>query len=256
MAKYYQYPDSLGNAYAPDSIIFHIYEVEGFSLDGIETASDILEGLKLGGGPRTELARIDLYVPQTVQDTLSANWSEEKFSGMITDLVDIAKRVSSTHRSNVTAIVNDYLPSVVGMISDGAAHYLELNQRQTKNPYQEFLFNQMSFRTHSYTFQFRPRSLSEYNQATNIIKWFRKASAPNYTSNSERFLTYPYEVSVEFSGSTIPIVNRAAITSVDVNYTADGKYVAFGSGKPASMDMTITLQELEMLTRDKIEAGM
>ena len=132
---------------------------------------------------------------------------------------------------------------------------------QADNPYMEVLFDAMQLRTFTYNFTFAPKNREETQDVQKIIQLFRFHMAPELKGAANRFLTLPSEFDIHYmyqaqdgQASENDYYNKIATcvcTGCDVNYTPDG-VKSFEGGAPTKITMTLSFQETELLTKERI----
>lgn len=134
------------------------------------------------------------------------------------------------------------------------------------NPVIEVLYNSPALRTFNFDFVFTPKSSTEADMVWSIIYEFRRHSAPEYTNFLEGlFFLPPSDFDITFlrrdsSGSfiennNIPRISSCVLKSVQVDYAASGQFSTFVDGMPIQIRMRLEFQELNILTRDRIDKG-
>ena len=66
------------------------------------------------------------------------------------------------------------------------------------NPYTEQLFNNMTFRSHSFNFKLFNRSPEEARENFNIIKYFKTGAVPILGKGASRFIEVPDKFDIKF----------------------------------------------------------
>jgi len=142
---------------------------------------------------------------------------------------------------------------------------LQLTTGSIINPNTELLYSGTGLRTHGYSFKMIPHTKSEATSILQIVNEFKKACAPKRKSAAlgdltKNFIGLPDLCEVTFiSGSTenrnLPKYKPSAITSVQVNYVTDGKYVSFTGGEPIGVALTVAFMETKLVFREDIEGG-
>ena len=127
------------------------------------------------------------------------------------------------------------------------------------NPFQLALFESVSPRGHNFTFLLVPRNAQESATIRNIINTFKIRSLPYFSGANRTFLKMPDEVEMAFYGTDkLFKFAPAYINSVQVNYSPLGGVNAFygDDQSPAAVELTLTLQEIEPLTRESyVDSG-
>ena len=133
------------------------------------------------------------------------------------------------------------------------------------------------FRTHSFTFDFWPKSPPESNMVDKIIKDFKAGSTPRmgatFKSSGVNKLTAPYfhsprqweikfckgntieadrqAAAVTGAGGTNPYIfqiHRSVITTMTINHDPDGVVGFHTDGSPVHSRLSITFQEMQFVT--------
>jgi len=224
---------------------------------------------------------VAIYLPPNVQDTTTAsytgaatgvigaaaagafgigrNMANNDFEAAATGIVNAAKSlIGEAAIRSATAIAEGLTES------EGARGLINKAFGQADNPYMEVLFDKMELRTFSYNFKFAPRNKDERDDVQKIIALFRFHMAPELKGANNRFLTLPSEFDIHYmyqhkdgTASENDFYNRIATcvcTGCDVNYTPDG-VKSFDDGSPTQITMTLTFQETELLTKERVNEG-
>lgn len=140
---------------------------------------------------------------------------------------------------------------------------LQLTTGSIINPNTELLYSGTGLRTHGYSFKMIPQSKSEATTILKIVNEFKKACAPKQKSAAlggltKNFIGLPDLCEVTFIGGStentnLPKYKPSAITSVQVNYVTDGKYVSFTGGEPIGVSLTVAFMETKLVFREDIE---
>ena len=224
---------------------------------------------------------IAIYLPPNVQDTTTAtytgaatgvigaaaaggfglvkNMANNDFEAAAKNLVEGAKAIVGEAAAKAATEVAEGLTGAEG------ARGLALKAfGQADNPYMEVLFDKMELRTFSYQFTFAPKNKQETEDVQKIIALFRFHMSPELKGSQNRFLTLPSEFDIHYmyqdqagQASENDFYNKIATcvcTGCDVNYTPDG-VKSFEGGAPTKITMTLTFQETELLTKERINLG-
>lgn len=129
------------------------------------------------------------------------------------------------------------------------------------NPGVQVLYRSTNLRAFQFIFLMAPSSLKESQSMESIIKYLRKFAAPNVNKGGGGFLfDTPAEFEIKFynkgkENTAIPKIRRTVLTDIIVDYTPQGEWSTFRNGYPVSAMLQLTFQEMEIITRDKIESG-
>ena len=157
---------------------------------------------------------------------------------------------------------------VVGRIASGIESILDnraakvlLNRAgYVFNPQQQLLFEGIDFRQFQMSFTFTPVSKDENDAVVNIIKTFRKYTAPEITREAGGMFFRPpavFDIDFLYNGQNNPHINKiktSVITNIDVNYAPNG-WAAHTDGAPVQTTLTMTFRETSLVDRTDIEQG-
>jgi hypothetical protein len=127
------------------------------------------------------------------------------------------------------------------------------------NPQMQVLFDGIDFREYEMTFVFTPNNAREAETVKQIIKTFRKYSAPTVMKQTGGFFFNPpsvVDVQFMFNGRPNPYLNeirRSVITQVTVDYSPNQTWATFGNGAPVQTSMTLSFREIYLVDRDSID---
>ncbi len=225
---------------------------------------------------------IALYLPSNIESTYGVqyNAAETGTLGFLAaagarGLESFAKRdqealaklgvnVSSDLLSALATTGAAELMSALGLGEGGGALVNKFFGKAT-NPYMEVLFENPEMRTFTYSFNFTPKSAKETEDIKKIIELFRFHMAPEMQNDrSGRFMTLPAEFDIHymyqngdgtaFENSYMNKIATCVLTNCTVNYTPNGVQV-HDDGSPVSINMQLSFQETEMITKEKIVKG-
>ena len=134
------------------------------------------------------------------------------------------------------------------------------------NPQLEMVFKQVERRQYEFEFDFIARSRAEGEQIREIIRAFRAHAMPSASEASQgtRYFTMPsqFDVRFWFNGESGPVENpflprlgTCVLTAVDLDYSRGGEFATFEDGHPVQIRMQLRLKEIDIMTRESIEAG-
>jgi hypothetical protein len=257
-----------------------LQSINGVSEVSNWTADTTEEETRLGKATEQSLDKVTLYMPAGLQNTDTLTYSEQDFAA-----------VKNVLNAEIDALIPGVANSAAGL-ADSVVNIAggELNSEAAlnavtgavRNPRKEQLFNEVGFRSFSFTFKFYPRSKKESHDAMEIVKLFRFHAHPIVTSN-QVFYNMPSEFAITFIDLTYPTLNpfqqigaafgqefggvkatenqwlnkigRCVLESVNVNYNAVDKLSVFPDGAPTAIEMTLNFKELEAISRNKVKIG-
>jgi len=287
---FYKYPRDLGSSTRSHSVVFTIKKIkevafsevvaataqfisnEDTSVEGVakraaDTAAAFRDVLSEGAGAVAETvsggmskisnivskkevqnqAVIALYMPETMTFT-----NEAQYDG------------STTLASAAAAlpVIGGLIGTVASYIDNNDAVKLGLNKMgYVFNPQKQMLFTGIEFRQFNMSFTFTPYSSKEAQDVKEIIKLFRKWSAPQKTSSYGGMFFNPpavFQIDFKFNNSqnlNIPKLKDCVIESVEVNYSPNGMWSAHSDGAPVQTTVSLSLKELYLVDRTDIENG-
>lgn len=252
--------------------------LDGTDSDGIEHIEclrfEFYEPPKGIGSPNEPLAPslkkkpfgdVYLYMPSDIAMASNVSWdtqdlknlsigaglTEDGISGMFGKGADLTTQKAKEAWKS-------FLSTITGSGVSGT-DFNDFQSKQIDNPYKKFLFRGVDFRNFGLEWTFIPHNEKQVDTIKEIQKRFLKATYPDRGEYSWR-LEYPLIVVITpmYRGEEHPHLRKykpSVITSVDINYTDSGKYVAFRNAYPVVTRMTLNLSEIEVILREDIEAG-
>jgi hypothetical protein len=212
VSVYLAMPQQLATAYNP------AYTTQNLGVGGMAMAGLDVK-LNASGGDAGDQGVLDGIV-QTLQD--AAGNARPEF-------LNAAKAQIANSASQMLGIGGNINANTIAQISGGKVF----------NPYTEQLFNNMTFRSHSFNFKLFNRSPEEARENFNIIKYFKTGAVPILGKGASRFIEVPDKFDIKFvrmnpertQFSDANDLHFKIFTSVcagvNVNYTPDGQYNAF-----------------------------
>ena len=223
-----------------------VNSVKSFLSNGKNDDGSTKVNLSLEPSKKKLAATISLYMPDTVNFTYDATWSE-------TSMVDVAKKTLE----NIGGSAGKAIASTV---ESNATKLALKSQGIAINPNQQLLFEGLSLRQYQLAFTFTPYSKQEADEVAKIIKTLKTYSRPRTVTGSGGMLFIPpatFDLQFLFNGKKNPYVNQVAesvIKSIDVNYAPNG-WSAHSDGAPVQTTVTIQFQEIKLVDRSMVEQG-
>jgi hypothetical protein len=163
-------------------------------------------------------------------------------------------------QSAVSGAINDFANQTGG---SNASQALNVFFGVADNPYTENIFQNMGFRTHTFSYVFMPRSLNESLIIDDIITVFKYAMHPRpgtgALTSAGGFFDFPFEFQITHSiQDTTFTLLPSVLESLNVDYSggADSpKLLVPQNNKqqyPAKITLDMTFKEMVLLTRDRI----
>jgi hypothetical protein len=257
-------------------------DVAGSITEEIPLVKDALSGLggfpgSIGGiaqtinqgiMPRREsVGDILMYLPMAVSESYKTSWS-----GKEVGFVGNAVLNSGAAWEDLTENAGSYVKEGVGKAAGGVLgndSITAINLKTGKvtgqtggaalavNPHVEFFFENVTPRTFSFDFKLSPRNPDESEVIQKIIRSFKFHAAPKAQgSEAGRYWEYPQVFQIEYWNSDrTNKIGDCALTDVDVTYSGTGDNHTFYDGQPILVELKLSFQELDIITKDHIEQG-
>ena len=224
---------------------------------------------------------VALYLPANVQDSTTATYEgaatgvlgwgiNEAIIGGAQWKADDLEALSDTAVGGLKTVLQEAIKNLGAEVvegltgAEGGVGLVNKLFGRALNPFVEVLFQTMGLRSFTYNFNFAPRNAKETEEIQQIIQLFRFHMAPELQGENSRYLTLPSEYDIHYmyraqGGESYEndYFNRIAtcvLTAVNTDYTP-GKVRTFEHGAPTQITMSLSFQETELLTKEKINAG-
>ena len=213
------------------------------------------------------LGTVTLPIPSTIGDNNVQNYGPGNLNFLQEQGLGVAKSGIEGNLPEAAGRVKGILDSVVGaeksnnLVTNFFANQaisafggnVDINQLLARsngsiiNPNMELLFTGPGLRNFTFQFKMTPRSQPEGEAIRQIIRVFKRHSAPK--GKGGNFLKTPdiFQIRYLTGEKSHPFLNRfklCALTNMQVNYTGDGVYATYDNETPVSMIMTLNFQEL------------
>jgi len=135
---------------------------------------------------------------------------------------------------------------------------LALSTGTISNPHTALLFSAVKLKVFDFTWKLYPQTLDESNNLKKIIKLIKQRSHPSFMGQGTNnyVMKYPHEVDLYYlgQGDSMHRFKRAAITSMQVNYTPEGQPAFFaGTGQPVFTELQLGFTETTVWTSEDFE---
>lgn len=220
---------------------------------------------------------IYLPVPSNIMDTNSVGWGEDSLNTFaaygVDRIIDLmmegnylsglkkqGEQIVSDFQGNtddLRSMVNPFFASKAVNLIPGVqttfAGLMARNSGKIVNPNKELLFNGVSLRSFSFSFDFAPRDLSEAQEIKKIIHCLKRNMVPNNEPSGgiSFFLQTPniFELQYKTGNKNHGFLNKfkiAALKNISVNYAGSGTYMTYNDKDktPVHMQMNLQFQEL------------
>lgn len=218
----------------------------------------ILDGVKASERKGT----ISLFLPSSLRVGYGANY---------TDFSDVLKMAGA----NLGAIGNidsvgsfgSYLAGLGINVASLKLADIDSNVRlsgqralgKAVNTFQSTVFESMALRQFQFEFKLQARNQGESDTIAAIIKKFKAAMHPSLENADSRFLTFPDCFQISFQPATLQAylfnVGTCVLKDCQVNYTGSQMPIFFSSYAPVDIDLSLTFQEVQTVSREDIEGA-
>ena len=217
---------------------------------------------------------ITLYMPPQIKNITGVNYKDQEITAAaataataITDELNQGQieSLQGALTRNLTKGLADKFLGAVGV--EGVRELFTLNEGLLVSNRMELVFDSVTKRQFTYTFNFYPKSEEEAQEVDKIIRAFRANMLPTRNGDITNILNLgvPNEFNIDYmyKGQQNNFMNRignCVLSDMDVTYGGD-KFAAFrltqnefGNGAPPTeTTVTLTFRELDILTRDLVE---
>ena len=279
-----QYPSGSFN----HKIVFRIITKKG--MEGAKTATKGSDKAKVEKLLNHTSNVIVLAHPNELTSSYSQNWDSgdgyyntagDKAMDANIDLFDMADTLGGSLLKQAIAGASRGIGSLI------LADDISLSQGVAINPFLGVSYKSPSLRTIEYSFPMQPKNRKEVEDCLAIIHAFKWHSSPEYAGNAaNKAAKAAKEVGVEDTGKieefegiidkailkypdfffmesymgvekneTIPRFGPAVCTNVSTNYSPQGLWRTFESGAPVNMLLSLSFQEMEIVTRERLKEG-
>lgn len=270
---------------------------EKWMLFEVKSGRHILRtGVKAESGDNKDstVKSVALYLPpDALNSSLSVTWQQDDYGAVAGAAVARALQTKSTAEPVSTLSAGGVIPALldglkssvavgsrevaadvltkVGGIGGGVVNGENVIAGLTgtiTNPRTDIFFKSVEYRTHQFSFQMVPRSLTEARAIDEILNTFQFYMLPSFGGENTvdaAFIGYPYEFEITMftqatgSGSThhINSIDRSVLESCIINHASNGSRVAFvdqhGQREyyPASTLLTLAFKEVRLQGRNQ-----
>ena len=248
---------------------------------GFTPGKDVLKGLRKSKDQykgKDALGSILLPIPQSISDTNSTGWGQDSINAAAAYAMGVTSDVitSDNFVKGILDAIKQAGVDIGNLAQDGSTRdainagfgaaaanlfggntsfegVLARSSGQILNPNTELLFNGVKLRSFNFTFALAPRNKDEATDIKKIIKILKTNMAPTTNSGGSPvtglFLKSPnvFQLTYMKGAKEHPHLNKfiiAALTNMQVNYSASGTYATYDDGMPVYMTMTLSFQEL------------
>lgn len=123
------------------------------------------------------------------------------------------------------------------------------------NPHLALSFDGVDLKQHQFQWELAPRNAGESEQLKRIINKFKRNSLPKFAQigSGRNMFEYPNVVDTFFVGTEpgfLYYFKRCLIGTFEVNYAAGGTPAFLEGGRPAAVNISMTMTEMDIHTAD------
>ena len=265
-----QFPLDLGTSKSAYYTLFKIYETKPTTMPEIDftlsSGGPNLSSITLKR-PIEEKASdfIALYMPASVTNVQNASYGNVEMGNVIAAAQALG-RTDTGEVSSALGGIGEFVKQLSEQkLKQGGAEArslvgaYEIQSGRILNNRTELIFENIDRRTFTFDFKMIPRTEAEAVAIKEIVKKFRFHMSPSFDQNSitNRTMIVPSMFQVEFKPNNngyLPKIGLSVCTSCNVTY-GGARPQFYSDGSPVETSMTITLQEIELITKTRINNG-
>lgn len=224
---------------------------------------------------------IALYMPPSVQTAYGLDYGDVEigaFGQAMTGVFDSmekawkgkagAGKALTNAGGNLGEAAKKTIVKSLDAVAPGVRAQMQINSGKIFSDKMELSFKGVNRRTFNFSFVFMPKSEKEAKTIEQIIHMFKFHAHPNWVENTQgRMMTIPdtFDIDYMYQDSVNNFINKIStcfLKDITVAYGGD-RFTAHrpteglqGKGAPPTRTaLTLTFQEMEILTRDRIDQG-
>lgn len=149
-----------------------------------------------------------------------------------------------------------------GAVGQGFTDFALRSQGLAINPQVELMFKGTGNRGFVFDFRFQPKSKQETETIKHIIYLFKRYAAPTLADSGVpgAYFAPPgqFDIQYYFGAMENPYIGKIStcvLENIDINYSSAGQFSTFPDGSPVEISLQLRFKEVDVLTRDMIDAG-
>ena len=202
-----------------------------------------------------EQVSIALYVPDELSFDTKVTYENEGIGANKRNLIDTFDGGGNgiqAFGSGLEEAFQGMVDAGANAVTGGVKNFL---QGKAKNPMEEQFFKGVEFRSHSFSYEFYPKSSDEARQVEDIIWSFKSAMLPDTFANAEAdgaaegYFNYPNIFNIYYEGS-ISQRFEDFLPSVLTDCTVSHSTKLFHDGYPVSTELGLEFTEVKVITQE------
>lgn len=258
-----QFPNDLGSDKSKYYVFFKVLKTSPTTSAkvGFKEGSGNEKGVYLERPFVKDPEYIALYMPASITNSQNATYQSAEL-GVVASVLKAAQGGSGLEGIDFGTLASESF--IKGLKSGSAeaqslASVASISQGRVVNNRTELIFDNIDRRSFTFDFKMIPRTATEAQQIQKIVKKFRANMAPDFdaASDSGKSMVVPSAFEIEFKPNNneyLPKIGTSVCTSCNVTY-GGARPQFYNDGSPVETSMTLTFQELEMITRTRIDNG-
>lgn len=192
---------------------------------------------------------------QSIGDALT-----NAFSGIAADRAsEMGNQIKNVFDSSQDASFKTFAGAALGAVAaspfasdNNILRAVQLQQGFVRNPHVTAIFEGVELKTFSLQWIVSPRNQNEATTLLNIIQLLKQRMHPELTV-ARNEMTYPDLAIVDFVNvKSVPGIRKSFIKNMTVSYGTNGMSL-YQDGRPVEYQITLELQETDILTRGDLE---
>ena len=173
-------------------------------------------------------------------------------------LTDEFKSASEGEGAAIMRMVGMVAALTPGISDSNLGKFSQSQLGVVRNPHLTTVFEGVALKTYQFTWKLSPKSEKEALMMNRMIDYIKAFMHPEIIGEGFA-LDYPYLATVEFvtgsSSANLPNVSDSFITGLVINSTGGGTAAFYRDGNPVVIEITMSLQEIDIKTRGNFAAG-
>lgn len=214
---------------------------------------------------------VQLFLPENIKNTTKQNFQNTNDGTALSGIANIFEQGNADNPPEMSGVLKtvkgiigggkDALTASLGAGGESATLAAQALGRSTAAANRHTLYQGPEYRSFSYAYNLMPKSEKESNVLTDIIEFFRMNMSPELSGNAGNFFTPPnyFELKYMIDGIESRHLNKikpCVLTDFDVEFGGNGSFGMFASsGAPSIVNLSMTFQEVQLITRSDVKAG-
>ena len=214
---------------------------------------------------------VQLFLPENIKNTTKQNFQNTNDGTALSGIANIFEQGNADNPPEMSGVLKtikgiiggggDALTASLGAGGESATLAAQALGRSTAAANRHTLYQGPEYRSFSYAYNLMPKSEKESDVLTNIIEFFRMNMSPELSGNAGNFFTPPnyFELKYMIDGVESKHLNKikpCVLTDFDVEFGGNGSFGMFvSSGAPSVVNLSMTFQEVQLITRSDVKAG-